>query len=150
MHYYAGIYQSKWFEHDELVNEAWIAVRNLDRIEFASQGIRWAMLTYIKKERAKAHKGSKKAVICSIDDVLLKIIIKDPKNFLQTIEDSDLVSGILIKSGLDMKDRILIDLLYFRGWTQKKIAELRGCTRQNINMRLDIILEKLNRVAMEK
>ena len=156
LHYYAGKFQSKRFEHDELVNEAWMIVHKLNHIGFASQGIRWAMWSYISKEHAKAHKGNRKAVVCSIEkeykftELLIKDIITDPKKYNQNIEDSDLVKVILNKSKLRMDEIILIDQLYFRGWTQKRIADLRGCTRQNINLKLERILDKITRVAMRE
>lgn len=152
LHYYAGKFQSKYFEHDELINEAWMVVYKLDNIRFASQGIRWAMLHYIQIERAKAHKGNSKAVLCSIEKemgigILLKDIFAHPKNYLQTTEDKDLISGILRNANLNMRDRILLDVLFYRGWTQVKIAKLRGCTRQAISLHLDRIIQKLTRVA---
>lgn len=156
LHYYAGKFQSKYFEHDELVNEAWMIVHRLDHIEFASQGIRWAMLSYIRKERGKVNKGSSKAFICSIEDKaglytnLIKDVIEDPKNFNQSIEDSDFIVILLSKSGLRIDERILIDQIYFRGWTQRKVAQLRGCTPEAIRQKFNKILKKITRVAMRE
>ena len=131
-------------------------VHKLDHIEFASQGIRWAMWSYISKENAKVHKGNSKAVVCSIEkeyrltELLIKDIITDPKKYNQNIEDSDLVEAILNKSKLRMDEIILIDQIYFRGWTQARIAELRRCTCQNISLKLDRILEKITKIAIKE
>lgn len=156
LHYYAGRFQSKYFQHDELVNEAWMIVHKLEHIEWASAGIRWAMLLYINKQRALNHKGSTKAVIFSIEketglyNKLIKDIIEDPKNFNQSIDDKDLVKSILDRAHLSMSERILIDQIYFRGWNCVKIAKLGDRTHQAVRRRLNKVLDRITKIAMRE
>lgn len=155
LHYYAGRFQSKWFEHDELVNEAWMIVSKLEHIEWASAGIRWAMIAYMNKQKALRRKGNKSAVIGSIDNEningsIIKEIIKCPKVPNQTLEDSDFIEILLCKSNLRMDERILIDQIYFKGWNCGKIAKLRECTHQNVRQKLKKVLDKITKVAMKE
>ena len=155
LHYYAGRFQSRYFEHDELVNEAWVIVHKLEHIEFASQGIRWAMMTYMNKQKCLNHKRNKTAIISSIDNEningsIIRDIIECPKVYNQTLEDSEFIEGILDKAHLSMYDRILIDQIYFRGWALSKIAKLRGCTYEAVRQKLNKTLEKITKVAMRE
>jgi DNA-directed RNA polymerase specialized sigma subunit len=147
LYHYAGRFCSNRFEIDELVNEAWIAIYGLETIEFASQGIRWAMLSYKKRQYMQDHRGLRSSVIGSIDDGIIEGLIH--KNILfapdkrKEIEDRDCVKHLLRNAKLSMKDRLLIDQRYYQGLSMVEMAKIHNCTKQNIYFCLDKIKAKL-------
>ncbi len=151
LHYYANKYQKRGFEHWELVNEAWIRTRNLRNMKFASSGIRWAMLHYMKEQWAeKQHKDKS---IVSIEEesqfqgIFIKDIVIDSQNHNLVVENLDLVEKLLRKDKLNVKEQILIDKLYFKDWPKNKIAKLIECTPGNITHMLRRISQKFNPIA---
>lgn len=153
LHYYAGRFQNDRFEHDELVNEAWIKIHELNIPQFASAGIRWAMQSYIKHEYMQDHRGKPKSVIQSIDEEIMQNLflsgtISAPKDRrLQIAEDVEYAHSLLCNPNISLADRLLIDQRYIQGLWLSQIAKIHGCTKANISYKLRKIMDKLKFVA---
>ena len=149
MHYYAGRFQGRAFEHDELVNEAWIGIYNLKIPQFASQGIRWAMISYKDKQLRLRHRRNTKMTISTIDGEitgsLLGSALIDLFDCYRDVDTKDSINRLVNK--LRLADRLLIDQRYFQGLTLQEIAKIHGCTKTNIGNKLERILSKLKQVA---
>ena len=148
LHHYAFRYENATFEHWELINEAWIVVHKLNHIQFASQGIRWAMMSYKAKENQRRRYGSSTARILPIStdagiNKLVKEMIAKPSNYEHRTDTIDTISWLADNACLSMSERILIDQRFGRQMTQSAIARVRNCTRQNISQRIKITIYKL-------
>ncbi len=149
LHYYAGRFQSKELEHDELVNEAWIGIYSLKIPQFASQGIRWAMKSYRDKQLRLRHRRNTKMTISTIDGEitgnLLSSALIDLFDCYRGIETKDSIDKIF--KILNLADRLLVDQRYYQGLTLQAIAAIHGCTKSNISFKLNRILDKLKKAA---
>lgn len=153
LHYYAGRFQRKRFEHWELVNQAWIDIYDLEIPQYASAGVRWAMQRYIRQQYMQDHRGNTKSVIQSIDEEVVKNLflsglIAAPKDKrLQVAEDIEYAHCLLRNPNISLADRLLIDQRYFQDLWIKQIAKIHGCTKTNIIYKLNRIIKKLKYVA---
>lgn len=150
LHYYAGHFQSNRFEHWELVNHAWITIRDLENPAFASAGIRWAMQYYKDRQYRQDHRGKEKSVIQSIDEevgegLFCKDFLTAPTD--NRVEDCEHVCFLLHNTKLTPADKLLIDQRYFQSLTFKQIAKIYGCTHQNIGPKVNGIVNKLKDIA---
>lgn len=155
LHYYAFRFQNNDFEHWELVNEAWIVVHKLNKIEFASQGIRWAMLTYRAVQTQHRRYGSSTATVLPLEtDAGLNMLVGDmlakPNRYVpstDTIDNVDTISWLADNARLSLDARILLDQRFGRCMTFDEIAEGRNCTRENIRLLVKKIITRLCRAA---
>lgn len=150
LHHYAAKFQNNTLEHWELVNEAWIKVHSLNNIEFASQGIKWAMIQYRDKMYRQRKRRNLDASITSIDadalDTLCrKDLIFDTLNCFKDIDNIDQLT--VISRNLSLDERLLIDQRYYQELKLKEIAYIHGVKKQAIAMRLAKIIEKMKRIA---
>ncbi len=152
LHYYANIYQSNYFEHDELINEAWIAIKDLTIPAFASAGIRWAMSSYKQKIYRQKHRGRKDSKIQSIDDSICDgLFLKDILAALIKgyVLDTDGVPALLNNPRLTLENRLLIDQRYVRNLTLNEIGKIYGVTGEAIRQRLNKLLTTLKYLAKQ-
>ena len=152
LHYYANRFEDYQFEHWELVNEAWIVVHKLNHIKFASQGIRWAMITYKAKELRHRRFGCPKAKIVSLETPtvfgrMLQDMISDPKRYSTMVDDIDVINGLADEAQLSLDQRLLLDQRYWKCMCLQEIAMTRRCTRENVRLLLNRILRKLQSAA---
>lgn len=152
LHYYAMRFEDNQFERWELINEAWIAVHKLKHIQFASQGIRWAMLGYKRVERQLRRKGSSTATIlpletdAGINKLVVDMMAKQDVS-MNRMDTIDTISWLANSARLSLDERILIDQRFGKGMMLREIATTRNCTRQNVKMLLNRIISKLCRAA---
>jgi len=125
-----------------LVNEAWLGIYNLDIPQYASTGIRWAMMNYIQKQWMQKHRRNRKSKIESlVDEEIVGIIFGSPE-----FEIQDEVANLLNK--LTLAEKLLIDQRYFQSLMIEDIAKIHNLTRQAIILKLQKILKKLKRAAL--
>lgn len=153
LHYYAGRFQNNRFEHNELVNQAWIAINDLTIPEFASAGIRWAMQSYMDRQYRQDHRGKIGSVIQSIEDEIIEgVFLKDnfvgPKNKRnRDFENRDYVRYLLRNGNLSLSDRLLLDQRFYQEMRVRDIAKVHNCTVTNIHYRLRRIAGKLRKIG---
>lgn len=148
LHYYAYRYENDRFEHWELINEAWMVVHRLNRIQFASQGIRWAMMSYKARENQYRRYGSSTATILPLEtdagiNKLVREMIARPVELRYRVDDADTISWLADNACLSLDERMMLDQRYWKHMGLKDIADTRGVTHQAINQRLGIITHKL-------
>ncbi len=149
LHYYAGKFQSKDFEHWELVNEAWIGIHGLTNPHYVSNGIRWAIQCYKAKMHRQKHKGKPKSFIQSIDEAVvdglfLKDILVAPVH-KKEVDNRAYVGCLLRNPKLKLEDKLLIDQRYFQGLTMPQIGKIHGVTKQAISLKLQKVVRVLGR-----
>lgn len=152
LHYYAFRFQNERFEHWELINEAWIVVHKLNRIEFASQGIRWAMMSYKQKENQYRRHGSSTAKVLPLEtdagiNKLVRDMVAKPSNYTPDIDNIDMIGWLANNARLSIDERVLLDQRFGRHMTLQDIAAGRHCTHQNVNQLLSKIINKLCQAA---
>lgn len=152
LHYYAFRFQSRNFEHWELINEAWMAVHRLNNIKFASQGIRWAMLVYKKKENQHRRYGSSSAVILPLEtnmgiNKLVMNMTAKPIKSMSDMDNIDTISWLANNACLSLDERMVIDQRFGKGMTMESIACDRQCSHQNVYDLIERIIAKLCRAA---
>lgn len=153
LHYYAGRFQSDRFEHWELISEAWLAIHDLAIPRFASAGIRWGMINYVRRQYMQDHRGKPKSKIQSIDEEIVKnlflsgIIVAPKDKRAQTKEDTEYIQCLLWYSRISLADRLLIHQRYFQGLQIKQIAKIHGYSKTTIINKLHKIIGRLKYVA---
>ncbi len=156
LHHYAGKFQNSEFEHWELVNEAWLGIYDLTIPQFASNGIRWAILRYKQKKYRRKYRGSGRAkgiTIQSIDEEITNnIFCKDTlmaplSKKMKNIDDSDYVTHLLHNPKLSLANKLLIDQRYFQDLTLTQIGKIHGRTKEAIRIRLKKLNDILRAIA---
>ena len=155
LHYYARRFQNFRFEYWELINEAWIVAHGLNKIQFASQGIRWAMISYKARENQLRRQGSSTARVLPLwtDAGINKLVgdmLAKPNSYVpstDTIDNIDTISWLADNARLSLDARILLDQRFGRGMTLREIAEDRHCTSENIRFKIKGIITKLCEAA---
>ena len=141
------------FEVDELVNEAWIAIHELDEIRYVSQSIRWAMINYMRSQWQQKHRGKKSVKISTVDKEIAEgiflrdTIIAQKSERKKNFEDKDYVYFFVKKGNLTLAEWSLIYQRYYQGLTIKRIAEINKCSAPTIHEKLGNILNKLKRLT---
>ncbi len=148
LHYYAFRYENNRFEHWELINEAWIMVHKLNHIEFASQGIRWAMMEYKRRENQHRRYGSSTARVLPLEtdagiNKLVRELAAKPIQLTPDIDNVDLISWLANNAKLSLDHRMLLDQKYWKHMTHMDIADTRGVTYQAVGQIFDRIIDKL-------
>lgn len=152
LHYYAFRFENNRFEHWELINEAWIVVHGLKHIEFASQGIRWAMISYRRRENQHRRHGSSTATVLPLetDAGINKLVIKMtavPSRHTPEMDNLDTIGWLANNAQLSTDERILLDQRFGRYMTLQDIADGRHCTHQNVLQKMNRVITKLCRAA---
>jgi len=135
LHHYAGRFQSRDFEHDELVNEAWLRTYPLNNPRFASKGILRAMLHYIRDQRRQRTYGNRNCRLSSIGDYEFSI----SRPILLDIRDE--IAYCLKDLRVDKKE--LLYQRYYQGFTVAEIAQIKGVKTRNIESKITKIKSKL-------
>ena len=135
-----------------MINEAWIAIKDLTIPAFASAGIRWAMSSYKQKIYRQKHRGRKDSKITSIDNsicngLFLKDILVAPiKGY---VLDTNSVPALLNNPRLKLEDRLLIDQRYIQNLTLRQMGKIHDVSHEMIRLRLNKLLTTLKYLARQ-
>lgn len=151
--YYAYRFDSNRFQADELINVAWMGIRNQTNPKYWSAGIRWAMQNYIKKELSRDSWGTSATIVVvsmdqEVDDgYAIKDLIGCVDNSQLLVDDKEILLQLIHKCKLKVKHKTMLYQYYFLGMNQEEIGKLHGNTRQNVSTVLQRVLKKLKDVA---
>ncbi len=156
LHYYAGRFQNSRFDHWELINEARLRIckYGLPHPKYASAGIRWAMISYMKQQRSQDHRRNVGAVILSldlaVDERSMKSFVIQPETSTNNIDDERKWLNLLIDGSglLSLDDKQLINEHYFQGKSVSQMARERNVSPSAMSWRkrkiLKILRDKAN------
>lgn len=157
LHYHAHKYESRWFEHWELVNEAWIAVHEMKHIKLARMAIPWRMLDYMRTENKFKNRGrycSTKHTMKVVslytpiyENLMIKDVIARPKKYNDIVDNQDTINWLADNGRLSIHERLMLDMRFHKGMTQKEVGIELHCTESRISQRLTIIMLKLQAAA---
>lgn len=148
--YFGKRYESIYHERNELINEAWIAMHDIENPKYIANAVKWAMMNYMRQEKIRYRYFNQNAVFVSIDKQIteifsLKDCIFDPLNDFEGVENSDQLKHISRR--LSLAERLLLDQRYYQELTLRNIAKIHGVTGERIRQRLDKIISKLKAAA---
>ncbi len=157
LHYHAYRFESRWFEHWELVNEAWIAVHEMDEIKLARVAIPWRMLDYMRAENKFKNRGRYRSTkqtmrVVSLytpitENLMLKDMIARPKKYNAIVDNQDTIDWLADNGRLSIDERIMLDMRFYKCMLHIEIARALHCTESRISQRLSIIIKKLQAAA---
>ena len=159
LHYHAHRFESRWFEHWELVNEAWIAVHGMKEIKLARMAIPWRMLDYMRANgnlRRVWRKGrvndsvrlrcvSLHYEICT--DLMLKDVLASPKRYNNVVDNQDTIDWLTDNCMLNVDERIMLDMRFYRSMLHTEIGRDLHMTPSRVCQRMKIIMLKLQAAA---
>lgn len=157
LRYYAARFKSNRFDYWELINEAWLKIKDQPNPKYWSAGIRWVMRNYTHLQIRRDTRGNLDVSVTSLDaeyngneDNTLMNNISDESmssSEIALIENKEQISKLVEKAGLEFKDVLLIFQYYYQESTLRELAKRYDCSFQTIYNKLQAIQKKLKRVA---
>ena len=149
-HYFSKRY-NRQFEPNELINEVWLreGIQKLKSVKFASGRIKFDMMDYIKDF---FHRRRKKPLneFSNIEEYVFENI-KNRRNEIKEIDDRDSLNYSL--QFLNNKEKEILFLYYFSGFTMKEVGEIIGVTESSISSKISKAIKncrnKLEEIGME-
>lgn len=159
LHKCAHRYQCNFFEHWELVNEAWIAVHQMSNIKLVMLAIPYRMIDYMRREtqyrfRRNHNKGGGKRIgfislyhPVGIEGMTIKDVIENPKCYNGDTDNIDTINWLMCHSGLSMRDRLILDMRFHKGMTCKEIGAAVGIDKNFVSQQFRLIKLKMTTAA---
>jgi RNA polymerase sigma factor (sigma-70 family) len=135
-HFHAYRYQSKRFDHWELVNEGWARSRDKNP-DYASIGARNAIIDYIREELRQDKRGK----VAEPPLHLTGDCISGRKDDRDIIDAKDYIETLT--ANLSDTERHLIEDKFYKGLTYRQIADKHNTSHQVIYGRMQRLLKRL-------